>query len=284
MGLLANNMKYSIYINQVKAIEWRLNLTEASVFAFCYELPSWANSSNINGEIWYQYAKTKIINEYPLLTSKPDTIYRVLKRLEKIGLIKCSKIMNIDHLRLTDKARQWNEHDPTFGKKSELPEINPVDNGKKSESKAEKNPTYNNTNTHSITKDSKEPEKDFSAPLFPDEQKEPKKDKKTLFRNSDVYALVKFDENGVGVDYSEFEKKYATPEFAPVDLVYYFHVVADWSDQKNMKRTKNGWLATVRNFIRGDVERKKVHLKKEHQAPQTQLNVSGAMDFLNEYD
>ena len=118
--------------------------------------------------------------------------------------------------------------------------------------------------------------------LFPDEEKkvEEPKEKKTLFRNSDVYKMVKF-ENGVGVDYSEFESKFATPEFEKVDLVYYFHSVSDWSDQKNMKRTKNGWLATVRNFIRGDVEKKKLHLKPEYQAPQKRLNVAGAMEFLN---
>ena len=118
--------------------------------------------------------------------------------------------------------------------------------------------------------------------LFPDEEKkvEEPKEKKTLFRNSDVYKMVKF-ENGVGVDYSEFESKFATPEFEKVDLVYYFHSASDWSDQKDMKRTKNGWLATVRNFIRGDVEKKKLHLKPEYQAPQKRLNVAGAMEFLN---
>ena len=112
----------------------------------------------------------------------------------------------------------------------------------------------------------------------------PKKEsteRKTLFRNSEVYKMVKFDEKGGG-DYSKFEACFNTPEFAPVDLVYYFHCVADWSDQKNMKRTKNGWLATVRNFIRGDVERKKLHLKTEHQAPQNRINVAGAMEYLKD--
>ena len=94
--------------------------------------------------------------------------------------------------------------------------------------------------------------------------------KKTLFRNSDVYKMVKF-ENGVGVDYSEFESKFATPEFEKVDLVYYFHSVSDWSDQKNMKRTKNGWLATVRNFIRGDVEKKKVAFEARIQSPNAKI-------------
>ena len=65
--------------------------------------------------------------------------------------------------------------------------------------------------------------------------------------------MVKF-ENGVGVDYSEFESKFATPEFEKVDLIYYFHTVADWSETKQgVKRTRTGWIATVRNFIRGDI-------------------------------
>lgn len=157
------------------------------------------------------------------------------------------------------------------------PETEKLDTGK---------PTLINTN---LTKDSNTlntnpsntPQNAFAS-LFPDEPKvEEPKEKKTLFRNSDVYKMVKF-ENGVGVDYSEFESKFATPEFEKVDLVYYFHAVADWSDQKNMKRTKNGWLATVRNFIRGDVERNKLHLKPQFQQSKSKINVSDAVKYLND--
>lgn len=148
------------------------------------------------------------------------------------------------------------------------------------------NPTLLNTNQ---TKDESKPSNNGNntpqntfASLFPGEPKvEEPKEKKTLFRNSEVYKMVKF-ENGVGVDYSEFESKFATPEFEKVDLVYYFHSVSDWSDQKNMKRTKNGWLATVRNFIRGDVEKKKLHLKPEYKAPTQRLNVAGAIEYLKD--
>lgn len=94
--------------------------------------------------------------------------------------------------------------------------------------------------------------------------------------------MVKFDENGSGIDYSEFEKKFATPEFQQVDMVYYFHAVSDWSDQKNMKRTKNGWLATVRNFIRSDIEKGRLHLKPMYQQAKSKMNVQEAMDFLND--
>lgn len=163
------------------------------------------------------------------------------------------------------------------------------------------NPTLINTNSNNKTdipntNHKVEPQNTFAS-IFPNDdvlvgnskentppQPPPaEKEKKTLFRNSEVYKLVKF-ENGVGVDYSEFEKLFATPEFTPVDLVYYFHSVSDWSDQKNMKRTKKGWIATVRNFIRGDVEKKKLHLKPEHQTPQSKINVAGAMAYLKDFD
>ena len=142
-------------------------------------------------------------------------------------------------------------------------------------------PILNTDIDNSLSIDKDNPANDVVGDLFPDEQLEVQNDKKktTIFRNSGVFKLVK------GNDYSEFEKLFATPEFAPVDLVYYFHSVADWSDTKiGVKRTFNGWVATVRNFIRGDVEKKKVHLKPEHQAPQNKLNVSGAMEFLKDYD
>lgn len=153
----------------------------------------------------------------------------------------------------------------------------------------------NNINTKTkdlINKETKNvlPQKDFAPTLFGNsempnsvkengEKKVPKErgsDKKTLFRNSDIYKLADIDESGNIVGYSRFEAKFATPEFAKIDLVYYFHAVADWSDQKDMKRTKNGWLATVRNFIRGDMERGKVHYK---QMPEVDLQ--GMKDYLN---
>lgn len=225
-------------------------------------------------------------------TDGRDSLYSGIKELEKSGY--CAKTMRRNQdgtiagyaYEICDKPvfQPFTENPVTDEPKQEKPDTEKPD----TEKPDTENPQLINTN---VTKDLNKPntnqnnasEKDFSASLFPEQDVKETKDKKTLFRNSGVYEMVKF-ENGVGVDYSEFEAKFATPEFAPVDLVYYFHAVADWSDQKNMKRTKNGWLATVRNFIRGDVERKKLHLKKEHQAPQNQLNVSGAMEFLNEYD
>lgn len=218
-------------------------------------------------------------------TDGRDSLYSGIKELEKYGY--CAKVMqrNPDGTiagyayEICDKS--------VFQPFTENPFTeNPCTVKPGTVKPGMENPTLINTN---LTKDlntlntnpSNTPQNTFAS-LFPDETKvEEPKEKKTLFRNSDVYKMVKF-ENGVGVDYSEFESKFATPEFEKVDLVYYFHSVSDWSDQKNMKRTKNGWLATVRNFIRGDVEKKKLHLKPEYKAPTQRLNVAGAIEYLKD--
>ena len=218
-------------------------------------------------------------------TDGRDSLYSGIKELEKYGY--CAKVMqrNPDGTiagyayEICDKS--------VFQPFTDVPQPeNPCTVKPDTDKPGTENPTLINTN---LTKDlntlntnpSNTPQNTFAS-LFPDETKvEEPKEKKTLFRNSDVYKMVKF-ENGVGVDYSEFESKFATPEFEKVDLVYYFHSVSDWSDQKNMKRTKNGWLATVRNFIRGDVEKKKLHLKPEYKAPTQRLNVAGAIEYLKD--
>ena len=209
-------------------------------------------------------------------TDGRDSLYSGIKELEKFGY--CSKIMqrNPDGTiagfayEICDKA--------IFQPFTEKPDTEKPDT---------ENPTLINTN---ITNDPNKPNTNHSKPanpvvgdLFPEQQQDLEKDKKrtSIFRNSDVYKLVKFGADGVN-DYSEFEKLFATPEFEKVDLVYYFHTVADWSETKQgVKRTRAGWIATVRNFIRGDIEKKKLHLKPEYQAPQKRLNVAGAMEFLN---
>lgn len=213
-------------------------------------------------------------------TDGRDSLYSGIKELEKFGY--CSRIMqrNPDGTiagfayEICDKAifQPFTENPDTVKPYTVKPYT--------------ENPTLINTN---ITNDPNKPNTNHSKPanpvvgdLFP-EQLGWEKDKKrtSIFRNSDVYKLVKFGADGVN-DYSEFEKLFATPEFEKVDLIYYFHTVADWSETKQgVKRTRTGWIATVRNFIRGDIEKNKLHLKPEYQAPQKQLNVAGAMEFLN---
>lgn len=66
-------------------------------------------------------------------------------------------------------------------------------------------------------------------------------------------------ENSRFAEYDAFAAQFTAPEFADVDMVYYYHAVADWSAQKGKKM--KDWIATARNFIRGDMEKGKLHRK-----------------------
>lgn len=89
--------------------------------------------------------------------------------------------------------------------------------------------------------------------ITPTENK-PKKDRLTLFANSDVAKLVTFTPAGVA-DVTALAK--VLPDLAAqgCDLAYYFCAVRDWSDSSNTRRTARGWLATLRNFYRGDLDK-----------------------------
>ena len=89
--------------------------------------------------------------------------------------------------------------------------------------------------------------------ITPSENK-PKKDRLTLFANSDVAKLVTFTPSGVA-DVTALAKVLPDLAVQGCDLAYYFCAVRDWSDSSNTRRTARGWLATLRNFYRGDLDK-----------------------------
>lgn len=89
--------------------------------------------------------------------------------------------------------------------------------------------------------------------ITPSENK-PKKDRLTLFANSDVAKLVTFAPSGVA-DVTALAKVLPDLVAQGCDLAYYFCAVRDWSDSSNTRRTARGWLATLRNFYRGDLDK-----------------------------
>lgn len=276
------NERSYLILDLVRSKILDLNPTE-SILASCFFGLLAQNPIQYGGKPYYMADYKNVACYCSILPDKIDTLRRLYKRLENIGLITIVKIDNHVCFTPSQILREWGTtyKSAEAEKNPVMPEKNPMF-AEKNPEEAEKNPPYINNINNNINQSNNAPQTSFAA-LFPEaEQSDNAKDKKTLFRNSEVYKLVKFDENGSGIDYSEFEKKFATPEFQQVDMVYYFHSVADWSDQKNMKRTKNGWLATVRNFIRGDVERNKLHLKPMYQQGKSTMNVQEAMDFLND--
>ena len=146
-------MQYTITINLLKATEWGLNLQQAALFGFLYELPSWADCHIINGCDYHWITYSKIILEMPILSQHKDTIYRHMKVLTGKGLIEIQQQGSGILVRRTTEGKRWNRD---LGKKSEGSEKKPSHLGGKSEPPSEKNPTYHNT-TYPLTKSKNHP-------------------------------------------------------------------------------------------------------------------------------
>ena len=142
-------IRYSLHIDQARSLIFGLNLSEAILTDYISKTigRNWVETVQVKGINYYWISRNKIIEEIPLLTTKPDTVYNLLKSLKDKGVIFYIKEGTKDLVRMTDSADDWgkqikdSENFPTIFKNSEK---NPSYVGKKSESYSEKNPTYNN--------------------------------------------------------------------------------------------------------------------------------------------
>lgn len=91
--------------------------------------------------------------------------------------------------------------------------------------------------------------------LFPSEPEIEKVSVVRQHRTSETSACL--FANSRYADFEKFSSEFTDPKFAGIDIAYYFHAVADWSAGKGNKM--KDWIATARNFIRRDIEEKKVH-------------------------
>lgn len=293
-------MKYTILINQYAAVNsgLELDLIDLSIFDF---IKDFANSQTCvkiqTPEGFFFWISHKlIIDGMPLLKIK--TSQGIIKRIDNLinaGVLvkhpdceRYSKTLysfgkNYDLLMfknadIFDFEQKLHPHNESLGRPSTF--VSPPLN----ESLGNNNIIDNSINDNTITGDSS---------LFPDidrevenkkKEKEAAKKRTSIFANSDVYALVDFSINPP--DYSKFEAMFDAEKYAPVDLVFYFNSVKDWSDVKGNKelRTKAGWLATVRIFISKDLERNKLRLKPEFAQSNSGINVASALSYLkNDY-
>ncbi|MBU1650566.1 MAG: hypothetical protein KKF37_14590 [Proteobacteria bacterium] len=150
-------MQYSIYINQTKAIEWSLTPQQSILFSFLYELPSWADCHIISGIPYYYITKKKILAELPLLNSKPDTVYRWIRTLTTLGLIRIIQQGPVSLVGITAKGAAWNREatlppkEERVGCVSEGSDVHPRLPGCASDLTSDVHPTNHITNNH-ITK------------------------------------------------------------------------------------------------------------------------------------
>ncbi|GAG04879.1 unnamed protein product, partial [marine sediment metagenome] len=139
-------MKYTISINQKQAIELGLtNINQLFIFDLLISAQSWAKTIIIEGETHYWVARQAIADQLPILNLKPDTVYRHLKELTKLGLIDYAKHGNMDCINITDKGKSY-----SFGSKSEDSEVDNEQLGSKPQDKTEADPTYKTTTSISL--------------------------------------------------------------------------------------------------------------------------------------
>ncbi len=143
-------MRYFTNINNVKCLEWGLNVNQGALFDLLNQASSWADTYIIDNEVFYHVSRNLVLKELPLFYVKDDTVYRNLKDLQEKDLIEYKKVGKKDVIRLTEKGKEWNKK---LGFESDLG----VKLGNESEKTrneirkiSDSNPTYNNTSNNNI--------------------------------------------------------------------------------------------------------------------------------------
>ena len=229
-------MRFSLYINQPFALRHGLNVQQALLFSFFYELPSWANSVTLEGVPYYLATKSKIIDELPLLTDKPDTVYRLAKALRDKGLIEIKVIDSKTYYRTTALGATWN--DAEAGGFIRGSEKNPGGAGKFSEGGAEKNPTYNTTNINNTT-------------------------------NNNIIVKSKKFQKSTHAQVAEYLKE--KQQQLDIDYFIDYYESKDWMIGKN--RMKN-WKSAINNWLRNEKNYATNKQRKLTQAERTEIAVN----------
>lgn len=148
-------MKYNITLNQPLMIKHNLNVTQWCILDIISIAPTWCEPISKDGEIYFWVARQKIAEELKALDLKPDTIYRIMKKLVELGFLEYVKLGKKDLVRLSKKGKDL------FS--STMSEMNPNHYvGNESENNSDLNPTYNTTNINNNTSNNKNTKKDLA--------------------------------------------------------------------------------------------------------------------------
>lgn len=227
-------MKYTIVIDQVKSLEWDLNINQATLFSILYNISNWAKYYIIdanNGMVYHHASRNMVISEIPLCYSKPDTVYRAFMSLFEKGLIDYIKDGNKDLVRITEKGKEWNNTE--LGNKSDNSEINPNELGNKSENNSEINPTDQYTNIDQNTNDHILWKKDFE--IY-------KKELREVYRSliNDPSYISEQEKFNPGLDIKLTLEKACTN---------YWATEAGWKKKKGSRIKTIDWKHTLTNSL-----------------------------------
>lgn len=250
-------MQYSIKIDQLAVMNAGLDVdvVDMTIFDFIQHYAHSDKCMKLQTETgtYYWVSHTTIIQQLPILGI--STGAGIVKRINKLidaGLL--SRHPNCDMMRKTFYKFGPNYYKINFTADNES--LQPTTNveGTHNESLGvSHNESCRNhyTNNHSTI----EQNKPADGGLFPNDSGFVPVTVTRPRRTAEPAACL--FENSRFAEYEAFAAQFNGAEFANVDLVYYYHAVADWSAQKGKKM--KDWIATTRNFIRGDIERGKLH-------------------------
>lgn len=198
-------MKHGLTLPETYVLEWMLNL------------PIWADRIIVNKMNYYFASKNKAVEDLPMVTTKPDTMYRHYKKLESKQLINNFKINGKDYIQILPKSAEWNSVLKA--------ESNPNGSGNKSENKSESNPTNSNIKNNSIIKDNT---------LFSDDQIEPISKQVIRYLNDKKDSKKPFEFTATNLGYVEARLKEGF-KLEDFKIVIDFKI-DEWKNNDKMKK------------------------------------------------
>ena len=241
-------MTYNLAIDQEFAIVNDLSLVQVTTLAAFMTLPVWSKTVAIDGFVWYRYSDEKMAEDFPLLFGCPKRCYKNISELCALGFVELTKLGRVKYVRFTNRCADWNKQKEQIRSNSPKTDQEKTENGPANGPKTDRPIIDYNINNPDIDNEAAD------GGLF---QSKPDFETVTVTRPRRTSEPSCLFENSRYADFDAFAAEFKAPEFADVDIVYYYHAVADWSSQKGRKM--KDWIATARNFIRGDLEKGKLH-------------------------
>lgn len=236
-------MTYVLNIDQEFAIANNLSLVQVSTLAAFMTLPIWTKTVAIDGYVWYKYSDDKMAEDFPLLFGVAKRCYKNIAELAAQGFVELTKLGREKYVRFTDRCTDWGKEKVQKRTNSPKMDEKESENGLSHNISSVNNNIYINSNIK---------DKAAEGGLFPDTPEiNAPKTRGTTEPVACIFANSRY------ADYDKFAAEFDKPEFADVDIYYYFQAVKDWSAQKGKKM--KDWIATARNFMRSDMEKKKLH-------------------------
>ena len=253
-------MQYSININQRAVIEngLDLDLLDMAVFDFIVKFSHSENCIKISagGAVYYMISHALIIEQLPMLRIKTSNgILNRINHLIDAGLLE--RHPNFASLKKPFYKFGRNYDKMFFATPNEISQP-PKDFGSNPQKILGVTPNENWGYQNNNITDNNITDNGDNAPaqgsLFPAPTKNEGAEKKESKGTRERFCLF---ENSKFFDIDAFKAALRDEAEAGIDVEYYYYAVKDWSASKGAK--KYDWIATARNFMRGDTDAKRLH-------------------------